>query len=425
MSIQSYPFENQATTAPQYSKLFRIALPTGVVVDVNSNIGTSLQCTLGNGIVVNSGSAIINGFFFIKTDNINDNPKLPTENNSYYTVIRLYQSIVAGMENENRAELLNIKQSDLTQTDIGIYDYILASFNYSNGTITNLTDMRTKAQIKPYLIETLDINSKTSGALDINSNRISGNLDINNSRITGTLGIAKGGTGKTSANDAFNALANVNGTKTIKSDNNSSMVISPNQWLWKLSDKERIIFNTGTGTAGNNLLTLDYANDKTSTDVISVRNNNGSNTKEVFRVRIDNDTGQNDETKIWASNWVDGTGTSAVIHSTGNLVKSTSAKKYKENIKNVSIATAKELLKVEPKTYTRKSTKEKEFGVIAEDMEQLKLTELLTYANGQLDGVKYEMMIPLLLKLIKDQETRIQILETKLNHPSRRNGGKK
>jgi len=72
-------------------------------------------------------------------------------------------------------------------------------------------------------------------------------------------------------------------------------------------------------------------------------------------------------------------------------------------------------LKLRPVNYNRKNdkTKVKEYGLIAEEVEKL-CPQMVTYdKKGKPETVEYYRLIPVLVKVIQDQEKRIKLLESR------------
>lgn len=113
----------------------------------------------------------------------------------------------------------------------------------------------------------------------------------------------------------------------------------------------------------------------------------------------------------------------------GALIRSTSASKYKTDIKRsyvfdygdrlLDLPTATWMDKAEMKRYANGESKEKptrNFGMIAEDLADAGL-EMLVLRNpeGGLEGIQYDRIGPALIPVIKNLKDRIEKLEEKLN----------
>lgn len=95
--------------------------------------------------------------------------------------------------------------------------------------------------------------------------------------------------------------------------------------------------------------------------------------------------------------------------------RNTSSRKYKEDIENHPVDPAN-VLALRPVSYHRKGSPagEFEYGLIAEEVEEAGLPELVVTYDGETDGVRYDLIGVALLEVVKDQEARIKSLEARL-----------
>lgn len=113
---------------------------------------------------------------------------------------------------------------------------------------------------------------------------------------------------------------------------------------------------------------------------------------------------------------VAGSGFAAVwMDNTLQFGRNTSARKYKEHIEPYPIDPAA-VLALQPVSYHRKSndTDEREFGLIADDVEQL-LPEVCTYHDGEIDGIRYDLLGVALLAVVQDQARQLDQLRARLD----------
>jgi hypothetical protein len=116
-------------------------------------------------------------------------------------------------------------------------------------------------------------------------------------------------------------------------------------------------------------------------------------------------------------NYVNTTAVAAngVIESTGAFARSTSALKYKQDVRNLEVI---DISKFRPVRYKSKCeaddpTKD-HFGIIADEVAEAGITELVSYgADGEVEGFQYERLTVVLLKTIQDLQKRIETLENK------------
>jgi hypothetical protein len=99
------------------------------------------------------------------------------------------------------------------------------------------------------------------------------------------------------------------------------------------------------------------------------------------------------------------------INSDGYLGTLLSSKRYKENIAPLEDDFSK-ILGARPVAFTWKESKEPDIGLIAEDMDELGLRNLVFYDDqGRPDGVRYDFISLYLLEVLKDQANSIKELK--------------
>lgn len=103
-------------------------------------------------------------------------------------------------------------------------------------------------------------------------------------------------------------------------------------------------------------------------------------------------------------------GRDVYVASNGELGFVTSSKRYKENIAPLKDDFSK-MLQAQPVTFTAKESKERSLGFIAEDMDELGLSNLVLYdAQGRPESVRYDWISLYLLEILKDQDESIKDL---------------
>jgi hypothetical protein len=99
------------------------------------------------------------------------------------------------------------------------------------------------------------------------------------------------------------------------------------------------------------------------------------------------------------------------ITSDGRLGTGLSSKRYKENIVPLEDDFSK-ILGAQPVAFVWKESKEPDIGLIAEDMDELGLRNLVFYdAEGRPESVRYEFVSLYLLEVLKDQASSIKELK--------------
>jgi hypothetical protein len=145
-----------------------------------------------------------------------------------------------------------------------------------------------------------------------------------------------------------------------------------------------------------------------STNALTLRN---SASTELFRVRSDGYT--------YAGFYPQTTGSAAnvFIGSGGDLLRSTSSLKYKQDVQNTVHGLA-EVMQLRSVTYKGKSEADgdKVFGgLIAEEVHEAGLTEFVQYAeDGSPDALAYGNMVSLAFKAIQEQQVIINDLKARI-----------
>ena len=118
------------------------------------------------------------------------------------------------------------------------------------------------------------------------------------------------------------------------------------------------------------------------------------------------------------------TGNSAnvsVPNSDGQFYRSTSSRKYKDNITTLTDALADKILDCRPVSYTSTCNADDKtkifYGMIAEEVHEVD-TSLVLYDNEpetpEPEGVQYDRFVPALINLVKRQKAQIETLETRI-----------
>ncbi len=93
-----------------------------------------------------------------------------------------------------------------------------------------------------------------------------------------------------------------------------------------------------------------------------------------------------------------------------NLVEVTSSRRYKEDIKDLEVETAK-VLELNPVSFKYKNSGRQDIGLIAEDVNEIIPDLVVMDENNLPNGVKYDRVAIYLLEVIKEQQGEIDNLE--------------
>lgn len=109
----------------------------------------------------------------------------------------------------------------------------------------------------------------------------------------------------------------------------------------------------------------------------------------------------------------DGAGTPVGIDTGNKLVKTSSSRRYKDNI-NTYKTDFQKILSLSPKSFVYRSSKSKDIGYIAEDLDEAGLKELVIYnKEKQPDAIKYDRISLYIVEVLKQQQETIAELEKK------------
>jgi hypothetical protein len=97
----------------------------------------------------------------------------------------------------------------------------------------------------------------------------------------------------------------------------------------------------------------------------------------------------------------------------GRLYYHGTSKAYMDDIRELKDDFHK-ILQAEPRSFIDKETSERNIGYIAEEFEELGLTNLVTYRDGQPDAIKYELVCLYLVELMKDRGGQIEELTRRI-----------
>lgn len=106
-----------------------------------------------------------------------------------------------------------------------------------------------------------------------------------------------------------------------------------------------------------------------------------------------------------------GTGTALVIDANGNVFKSSSSQRYKDDIKPLA-TNSLVLLNASPVSFRYKNTGTYDIGYMAEDLDMLGLKDLVIYdKEGKPDAIRYDKLSIYILEIVKQQQAAIKALE--------------
>ena len=110
-----------------------------------------------------------------------------------------------------------------------------------------------------------------------------------------------------------------------------------------------------------------------------------------------------------------GNSANVVVNPDGGVLRSTSALKYKQNIRDLESIDINKFRPVRYKSKCEGDDQTKDhFGFIADEVDEAGIKELVQYgAENEIEGFSYDRLTAVLVKTIQDLQKRIEILENK------------
>ena len=111
-----------------------------------------------------------------------------------------------------------------------------------------------------------------------------------------------------------------------------------------------------------------------------------------------------------------GSGTAYLrVDGNNNIIIHSSSKRYKKNIKDVTLKQCQNIVdNLRPVRFEFKGETIQQYGLIAEEVEQVDRVLATHNDDGTVESVNYESIAVMLLKVVKDQQKQITKLETRI-----------
>ncbi|MFF8845491.1 tail fiber domain-containing protein [Streptomyces sp. NPDC015127] len=416
MSISSYPFDGQAVSEGQYSYLFReLASHSGVADSVAGTGFHTYGDSSGMQVKVNPGFAVVRGHAVQST-------ATETVTIAAASPATRYDRVVLRLDPTANSIVLAVVQGTsgggvpaLTQTETGIYEFPLATVTIPVGAST-ITSGNVVGE-RRFLGNT--VGGWTTATRPVNPR-------------TGRLGL----------NVSTNSWEYWDGTQwkdlaptitwTTIEGRPSTFAPSSHTHGWDDVTGKPTTFTPSSHSHSYNSLT-----DKPSTFPPSTHSHSWSSitSKPSTFTPSSHSHGEyltSGETIAWANgskkphaNSASGSGTwyAVWVEGDGTFCRNTSSIKFKENVRDYDID-AEDVLNLRPVIYDRKdqvkedgSVKEGrkgEVGLIAEEVEAAGLDWLVNYLDGEVDGLRYDLLGVALLPVVQKQAAQIADLSERL-----------
>lgn len=418
MSISSYPFDGQAVSEGQYSYLFRELASHSGVADPAGSGGTSFNVfgdSSGMLVKVSPGFAVVRGHAVQST---------ATESVTIAaaSAAQRYDRIVLRLDPTANSITIAVVQGSsgggvpaLTQTDTGIYEFPLATV------------------------------SVPVGAATITAGNVTGEREFLGNTVGAWTTATRPGTprkGRLGLNTSTNTWEYWDGSQwkdlaptinwTTIDGVPATFTPTAHTHLWAdITDKPTTFAPSSHTHAWNDITgkpsTFPPSTHSHTWSSITSRPSTfppSSHTHSQYLESGDTISWANGSKKphnnaasgsgTWYAVWVEGDGTFA---------RNTSSIRFKENVRNFAVD-GDAVLKLRPVVYDRKdvtnedgSVKEgrkDEVGLIAEEVEAAGLDWLVNYLDGEVDGLRYDLLGVALVPVVQRQAEQISALEERL-----------
>jgi hypothetical protein len=416
VAITSYPFDSQAVTETDYSRLFREFQSTGVADSVG---GTGLSVYAdgtGMTVKVNSGFAIVRGHAIYSTA---IEPLTVTASNTTARVDR----VVLKLDPATNSITLVVKAGTagsstppaLTQTDTGIYELSLATVAVG----ANVTSISAASVTGDRQFVGNTVGGWTTATRP--SSPRTGRLGYNTTTATWEFWSGSAWTNITQAID-WTTLTNKPAT----------FAPAAHTHLWAdITDKPT------TFTPATHSHTWDSVTGKPTTFTPATHSHTwssitskpttfapSSHSHSSYLESGDTISWANGSKRVHADS-VSGSGTyyAVWVQGDGTFARNTSSIKFKENVRDFAID-PDDVLKLRPVIYDRKDRvdsegtvregRKDEVGLIAEETEEAGFGWLVNYLDGEVDGLRYDLLGVALLPLVQRQAQQLEDLEARL-----------
>lgn len=416
MAITSYPFDSTAVTETDYSRLFREFQSTGVADGVGGTGFSVFADGTGMTVKVNSGFAIVRGHAIYSTA---IEPLTVTASNTTARVDR----VVLKLDPATNSITLVVKAGTagsstppaLTQTDTGIYELSLATVAVG----ANVTSISAASVTGDRQFVGNTVGGWTTATRP--SSPRTGRLGYNTTTATWEFWSGSAWTNITQSID-WTTLTNKPAT----------FVPAAHTHLWAdITDKPT------TFTPATHSHTWDSVTGKPTTFTPATHSHTwssitskpttfapSSHSHSSYLESGDTISWANGSKRVHADS-VSGSGTyyAVWVQGDGTFARNTSSIKFKENVRDFAID-PDDVLKLRPVIYDRKDRvdsegtvregRKDEVGLIAEEAEKAGFGWLVNYLDGEVDGLRYDLLGVALLPLVQRQARQLEDLEARL-----------
>lgn len=418
MSISSYPFDGQAVSEGQYSYLFReLASHSGVADQVGGSGFTVYGDGSGMNVKVGPGFAVVRGHAVQST-------ATETVIIAAASAATRYDRIVLRLDPTANSITLAVVQGTsggsvpaLTQTDTGVFEFPLATVTVPVGASTisagNVADER------EFLGNTVGGWTTATRPKSPRIGRLGLNASTNRWEFwdgTKWTDLAPTITWQTieGAPANFPPAAHTHLWSDI-TDKPAAFPPSSHSHDWNAITGKPSTFAPSTHSH-----TWSSITSKPTTFPPS------SHSHSQYLEAGDTISWANGSKRPYSNTATDGTWYAVWVEGSGAFCRNTSARKFKENIRDFGQEIdPDDVLKMRPVIYDRKDQVDEEtgelkpgrkgeVGLIADEVHDIGLTWLVQYMDGEVDGLRYDLLGVALLPVVQRQARQISELEARL-----------
>jgi hypothetical protein len=416
VAITSYPFDSQAVTETDYSRLFREFQSTGVADSVG---GTGLSVYAdgtGMTVKVNSGFAIVRGHAIYSTA---IEPLTVTASNTSARVDR----VVLKLDPATNSITLAVKPGTagsstppaLTQTDTAVYELSLATVAVG----ANVSSIAAAAVTGDRQFVGNTVGAWTTATRP--SSPRTGRMGYNTTTSTWEFWNGSAWSNLTQSVD-WNTLTNKPASFTPAAHTHLWADVTGKPTTFAPSththDWDDVTGKPTSFTPATHSHTWSSITSKPTTFAPS------SHSHSSYLESGDTISWANGSKKPYSNTATDGTYYAVWVEGSGTFCRNTSARKFKENIQDFPID-PDAVLQIRPVIYDRKDQvddetgelrpgRKGEVGLIADEVDELDLKWLVQYMDGEVDALRYDLLGVALLPVVQRQAQQIGDLEARL-----------
>lgn len=416
MSISSYPFDGQAVSEGQYSYLFReLASHSGVADQVAGTGFYTYGDASGMRVKVNPGFAIVRGHAVQST-------ATETLTIAAASAAQRYDRVVLRLDPTANSITLAVVQGTsgggvpaLTQTDTGVYEFPLATVTVPVGAATivsgNVTGERRFLgnTVGGWTTSTRPENART-GRLGLNTSTNQweywDGTQWKDLAPTINWGTVEG------RPTTFPPAAHTHVWSDVASKPTTFPPSSHNH------DWDDITGKPSTFAPSTHSHSWSSITSKPSTFPPSSHSHSGYLTSSGT-IKYANGSKRPYSNSASGSDWY-----AVWVENGGDFCRNTSAAKFKKNIRDFEID-PEAVLAMRPVIYDRKDTvnaetgetkegRKNEVGLIADEVDELGLTWMVNYMDGEIDGLRYDLLGVALVPVVQRQAAQIADLSERL-----------